>query len=535
MTAFAGRIPLRGGALPAFGERRGCAGAELSVAIAGTLDNARDLRRDLEAAGHECAAGDADVVAHAYECWGVACVERIEGPVAIAIHDPRNSLCLLSRDRAGFASVAYHVSPEAIAFGSSVGGVAALAGIAREVDPQAIDAYLSIGAVPAPASIYRGVRKLQPAHVLVATREGTHEVRRYFSFVPGTGWPGTEVATGRMAALLEDAVARAMERGDAGLLLSAGPDSAIVLASAASRGRPLPSFTFGFTGGYAEIDQAHRTADHFGVPHEAFRLEPRIAEILPAVVRGHDEPHGNPSALLWHHIKAETGKRVGTILSGDGADELFSGRDVHMVAGPAETVHRTVPAPLLAAGARAAGKRPMAEKFFRGAALPVQGARQLDERLPAAPALGALHAGPRIRCRDGSSLRGPAAAAVARPSSSAPSLLGVGLWIQCSSPPCARPGLRCACLSSTTAWWRSRAVPAPRAGRMGIFEALPATRLRGTPAGVAPGEAAQGRHEDPGGPPAQGRSAAPVRGNGALEAGDRTRLVRSGRRPPSPR
>src|SRR2546428_11534695 len=54
----------------------------------GELYNFRELRRELESAGHEIrGTGDSPLIPHAYEQWGLGFAERLEGMFAIALWD----------------------------------------------------------------------------------------------------------------------------------------------------------------------------------------------------------------------------------------------------------------------------------------------------------------------------------------------------------------------------------------------------------------------------------------------------------------
>src|SRR5262245_66252920 len=68
----------------------------------GELYNFANLRRELEAAGHEIrGTGDSPVVPHAYEQWGLGFAERPEGMFAIALWDRDAERLVLVRDRPG--------------------------------------------------------------------------------------------------------------------------------------------------------------------------------------------------------------------------------------------------------------------------------------------------------------------------------------------------------------------------------------------------------------------------------------------------
>jgi asparagine synthase (glutamine-hydrolysing) len=68
----------------------------------GEIDNHRALRAWLAERGHEAPAeSDVGVLPGLYLELGPAFVERLAGPFAIAVWDPRDGTLLLARDRAG--------------------------------------------------------------------------------------------------------------------------------------------------------------------------------------------------------------------------------------------------------------------------------------------------------------------------------------------------------------------------------------------------------------------------------------------------
>src|SRR3954452_22805273 len=86
----------------------------------GELYNFRELRRELEAAGHEIrGTGDTPLIPHAYEQWGRGFVKRLEGMFAIALWDRRSERLMLIRDRLGKKPLLYARLPDgSLAFAS---------------------------------------------------------------------------------------------------------------------------------------------------------------------------------------------------------------------------------------------------------------------------------------------------------------------------------------------------------------------------------------------------------------------------------
>src|SRR5215210_343038 len=111
----------------------------VTVVQNGEIYNYRELRRELERAGHRFRTqGDTEVIAHLYEQHGDAFAERLRGMFAIAIWDARRRRLVLARDRFGIKPLYYRVAGGALEFASE------LRALPRgEVDLDALEAFLA--------------------------------------------------------------------------------------------------------------------------------------------------------------------------------------------------------------------------------------------------------------------------------------------------------------------------------------------------------------------------------------------------------
>src|SRR5258707_2371144 len=128
----------------------------------GELYNFRELRRELEAAGHEIGGtGDSPVIPHAYEQWGLDFVARLEGMFAIALWDNGAERLILARDRLGKKPLVYaRLADGTLAFASETKALLVLPDFPREVDLAQIDAFLALQYVP--RSGLHAVEKVPP-------------------------------------------------------------------------------------------------------------------------------------------------------------------------------------------------------------------------------------------------------------------------------------------------------------------------------------------------------------------------------------
>ncbi|MGN6201723.1 MAG: asparagine synthase (glutamine-hydrolyzing), partial [Solirubrobacterales bacterium] len=229
----------------------------------GEIYNYRELKRELERAGHRFATDcDTEVLVHGYEVWGVAFVERLGGMFAIALWDTRRRRLLLARDRFGIKPLYYREAGGGLGFASELKAMLEQPGFSREIDPRAVAAYLAFNSIPAPLTIFKEARKLPPGHLL--TWEGGEvALRRYARPGPPPAGELRSGSAGELAAelreVLDDSVrAHLVADVPVGVLLSGGVDSG-GLAALASRhvDEPLRTFSIGFEEeGFNELSRA---------------------------------------------------------------------------------------------------------------------------------------------------------------------------------------------------------------------------------------------------------------------------------------
>ena len=113
------------------------------VVFNGEIYNYRELRRELEAAGHWFyTSSDTETIVHAYEQWGEGAFARLRGMFGIALWDRRTRTLLLARDRAGQKPVHYAMAGGRLFFGSEIKSLIAAGAVSRELDLGALDHYL---------------------------------------------------------------------------------------------------------------------------------------------------------------------------------------------------------------------------------------------------------------------------------------------------------------------------------------------------------------------------------------------------------
>jgi asparagine synthase (glutamine-hydrolysing) len=345
----------------------------VTAIVNGEIYNHRELRAQLEARGHRFATGsDCEVVVHAYEEHGLDFVKRLNGIFALALWDANARRLVAARDHFGVKPLYWLRDGRRLALASEVGALLNAGLVRARVDPVALDHYLACRFVPAPRTLFEGVSKLPAASLLVVPEDGPPHVRR-FREAPGARLDGGEKELAdALAEQFVDAVERQMMSDvPYGELLSGGVDSAAVAAAMARRSASPPhTFTIGFPGAGAQLDEraaAAETARALGTDHHDTAMEQSgFLQELAASVRRLEEPCGIPSAGALMQLSRFAARDVKVVLAGQGADEPHGGYGRHQAAAVLSRLKLFPPrmaAPALAAARilpRAASARRMA-------------------------------------------------------------------------------------------------------------------------------------------------------------------------------
>ena len=305
------------------------------IVFNGEIYNHRELRPVLEAKGHQFrTTSDTEAIIHAWEEYGPACVDRLEGMFAFAIHDARTNTLFAARDRLGKKPFFYTVSNGTFAFASELPALERSAFWRGEIDLSALEGYLSLGYFLAPATIFRNVFKLEPGHWL-RVANGRVETRQYWD-VPAFDTDRRD--QGAIVADIDETLRRAVhDRLESevplGAFLSGGIDSGLVVSyMAEALGDRLVTATVGFGAReHNELDAAELVANHFHSRHYAEVIDPRLDEVLAAVTEGVGEPLADSSSIPTWYVSRSARRHVTVALSGDGGDETFAGYDFRYV------------------------------------------------------------------------------------------------------------------------------------------------------------------------------------------------------------
>ncbi|HEV7231451.1 MAG TPA: asparagine synthase (glutamine-hydrolyzing) [Bacteroidia bacterium] len=305
-----------------------------TIVFNGEFFNYREHREILLSKGyHFRSESDTEVLLQLWILEKEKCLEKINGFFAFAIYDRQEESLFIARDRYGVKPLLYSDSPSQFVFASEMKSILEY-GLKREIDFVSLNIYLQLNYIPAPDTIFSNIKKLEPGHYM-NVRPGGCEIKKYYELPPEikTAVPNYEEAKVRVCQLLEEAVERRLISDvPLGSFLSGGIDSSIVTAIASRFNPGIKTFSIGFPDQpfFDETKYAELVARKFKTNHTTFSLKnEELFASLHDALNYLDEPFADSSALLVYILSRHTRQSVTVALTGDGADELFTGYHKH--------------------------------------------------------------------------------------------------------------------------------------------------------------------------------------------------------------
>ncbi|HMM46961.1 MAG TPA: amidotransferase 1, exosortase A system-associated [Thiobacillaceae bacterium] len=320
-------IDLSTGQQPLFNED-----GSVVVVFNGEIYNFQQLVPELEALGHVFRThSDTEVIVHAWEAWGEACVARFRGMFAFALWDRAQQTLFLARDRFGVKPLYYaFLDSGEFIFGSELKALAAHSALPRDIDPLAVEEYFAYGYVPEPRTIFRRVNKLPPGFTLSLRRgEARALPRQYWDlpFVPVEVGNESDAMNELVERMKESIRLRMIADVPLGAFLSGGVDSSAVVAMMATQSAaPVNTCSIGFDDpAFDEVAYAQKVADRYQTNHHVETVAAGDFSLVGQLARIYDEPYADSSALPTYRVCELARKHVKVALSGDGGDEHFAG------------------------------------------------------------------------------------------------------------------------------------------------------------------------------------------------------------------
>ncbi len=328
-------VDLQGGAQPMLTPDE-----RYAITFNGEIYNYRELRRDLEK--QHCvftSNSDTEVLLQLYAREGAACLQKLRGMFAFAVHDRRSGEVFVARDRFGIKPLFYAWDGKTFVAASEIKAIFASGLRAPQLQAHSVYNHFIYQFSIRPHTAFQDILELPPGHC-VTLRPGAEPVfAQYWDLqYPDDG--DYETMDEKYWCLrFEEAFHEAVEThtiGDVpiGSYLSGGIDSAaIAWMLHGVYGKPLQTFSIKFTDANEDESPIFRSiAAHLKVEnHELLMDDARTGGFVDDLERclyALEQPQRMaldiPHFLLSGLVQSRNYKVVYT---GDGSDELFGGYD----------------------------------------------------------------------------------------------------------------------------------------------------------------------------------------------------------------
>ncbi len=303
------------------------------IVFNGEIYNYRELRKNLATKGYVFRSdSDTEVLLKLYMEEKEACLDKLNGFFSFVIYDNKDQVLFLARDRMGIKPLLFSMDEDRFIFGSEMKAMLAY-GLKKELNYEALLTYLQLNYIPYPQTIFKDVQKCPPGHYMFVSG-GELSIKSYYEISTIADGDKDYKQTGKqLVELLDQSVQRRLIADvPIGVFLSGGIDSSCITALASRHVNQLNTFSIGYQDEpfFDETHYAYEVANHFKTNHQVFSLSNYdLLKHLDDIVNYIDEPFADSSVMPVYILSQETRKTATVALSGDGADEIFSGYNKH--------------------------------------------------------------------------------------------------------------------------------------------------------------------------------------------------------------
>ncbi len=314
--------------------------AGLAITFNGEVYNYLEIKAELEQKGHRFhTTSDTEVILHAWDEWGVKCLDKFNGMFAFVILDHIKRKLYAVRDRFGVKPLYYYNKNGVIYLASEIKQIKTAPGFQFHINDGVAADFLANGQCEYDGqTFYADIHQLRAGHYMYVDLSGESYglvIDKWYELTPKK-WSGSyEDAAGRLKELLTDAV-RLRLRSDVkvGSCLSGGLDSSSIVCIVAELLKTKGDFA-----GQETVTACFESAkyDEWKFAQEvirkteahAHRVFPSFQQLMDEYDRfmwHQDEPVGSTSIFSqWAVFKGTHAAGLKVMIDGQGADEQLAG------------------------------------------------------------------------------------------------------------------------------------------------------------------------------------------------------------------
>lgn len=293
----------------------------------GEIYNYKELTEHLIIKGHKFKSkSDSEVLLHLYEEYDENLLNKVNGMFSFAIWDEKNKKLIAAVDRFGKKPLYYSVNDKRLVFSSELKSLLLIPWINKNIDYNAVDRYFNFRYVPAPRTIFSDVKKLEQSNMMI-WKDGEVSIKRYWKPQKLNLIEYNDYEIDNLYKLLTDAITvRLNSDVPLGIYLSGGIDSSTIAGIMNNLiKKNKVSYTVSFENEYNENEKAANIAKYLDFEFNSIEILNDDFDNISKLVYHLDEPYGDMIVLPSYNLSRKAKEQLTVVLTGDGADEIFSG------------------------------------------------------------------------------------------------------------------------------------------------------------------------------------------------------------------
>jgi asparagine synthase (glutamine-hydrolysing) len=315
---------------------------EIWTVFNGEIYNFEELREELLKKGHNFyTTSDTEIIVHLYEEYGENFASYLAGMFGIAIWDEKTRKLILARDHLGIKPLYYTLKDNTIIFASEIKALLKNSIVETDLNDKKLYDFFSFRYIPGQQTIFNNIYKLLPGHILIFS-DYKIRIKQFWEIPWNENYTRqTEDFYGENIYSIISNSIKDMLKSDVplGIFLSGGLDSSIILSESSKLYGKIKTFSVAFEKPikpvkkteYDELQNAQKVAKYYGSEHYEYIIKPQeIIQDINKIIWHLEEPLADPTAIPLYYLSNLTKQQgIKSILSGEGADEIFAGYTIY--------------------------------------------------------------------------------------------------------------------------------------------------------------------------------------------------------------
>ena len=255
-------------------------------------------------------------------------LKRIDGMFSFVYFNSKENAIYLARDRTGEKPLYYAQFKNYLIFGSEIKTITDFPLFKKTLNYSSIADYLHLDYISLDKTLFSEIQRVLPGqYIKFHNKQITSKIYWNFNQKIKSSF-SEDITISYLENLIEESVKqRLIADVPVGLFLSGGIDSSIIAYYAKKYSSKIKSFTIKMDNkSYDESEYASIVSKHLEIKNHTLLLQEKdLLESLSHIENKIDEPISDPSIIPTYLVCKLAKRYVKVALSGDGADELFSG------------------------------------------------------------------------------------------------------------------------------------------------------------------------------------------------------------------